>query len=202
MLEFDSFPSDVKEQSALVRFRMKKSIPFDIESAVVGYHVQSGKAKKVDVVVVVTALEIVARYEAPFRLVGLHTGFVTTSLLAMSELNSGAGISVLARIGGHALTVAVMQGGLLKLVRCVELAEGSHQEILNVLFPTIAYVEDEMGASPERLSLCGFPSGSDWESELGVPVHPLNSRLGTANQNNAGLLGYLQNTLEGSARVA
>src|SRR5947207_15999590 len=30
VLDFDSFPSDPKEQVALVRFRVKRSVPFDV----------------------------------------------------------------------------------------------------------------------------------------------------------------------------
>src|SRR5262249_47468395 len=93
---FDSFPSDPKGQIALIRFRMKKSVPFDIESAALGYWAQSApdsaalakvsgakEAKKIDVVAAVAPVEIIARYEAPFRAAGLAPGFVTTSALAM-----------------------------------------------------------------------------------------------------------------------
>ena len=37
VLDFDSFPSSAEEQLSLVRFRVKKTIPFDIESAAVSY---------------------------------------------------------------------------------------------------------------------------------------------------------------------
>src|SRR3954452_633166 len=40
VLSFDQFPTDAREQLSLVRFRMKKSVPFDVESAVVSYHAQ------------------------------------------------------------------------------------------------------------------------------------------------------------------
>jgi len=51
VLDFDSFPTDAKEQAALVRFRLKRSVPFDVESAVVSYWAQSAANKRVDVVV-------------------------------------------------------------------------------------------------------------------------------------------------------
>src|SRR5689334_20991638 len=35
VLDFDNFPADRHEQLSLVRFRMKKSVPFDVESAAV-----------------------------------------------------------------------------------------------------------------------------------------------------------------------
>ena len=32
VLAFDQFPTDPREQASLVRFRMKKSVPFDVET--------------------------------------------------------------------------------------------------------------------------------------------------------------------------
>jgi type IV pilus assembly protein PilM len=201
VLEFDAFPTEAAEQLALVRFRLKKSVPFDVESAVISYHPQpvTGKngAKRFEVVVVAAALEIVARYEAPFRHAGLHTGIVTTSILAALEMDRSEGITLLAKLSGKVLTVAVMKAERLKLVRCVELAEMSTEEVMAVLFPTVAYVEDELSARPDRVLLCGFDGMADqyatqWTTELGVPFEPVRSRLGTPGQYNAGLLGYLE----------
>src|ERR1051325_5349079 len=62
VLDFDDFPSDPKEQLSLVRFRMKKAVPYDVESAAVSYWPQHAGEKKYDVVVVVAPIEIVARY--------------------------------------------------------------------------------------------------------------------------------------------
>src|SRR5579871_1852068 len=50
ILDFDSFPSAAEEQASLVRFRVKKTIPFDIESAAVSYFVQpAGASKRIEV---------------------------------------------------------------------------------------------------------------------------------------------------------
>lgn len=194
VLEFDNFPTDPKEQSSLVRFRMKKSVPFDVESAALSYHPQSSKSgtRSIDVVVVVAALEIIARYEAPLRAANLHPGLVTTSLMTMAELNSHPDISVVARLSGKTLTVAVMNGPSLKLVRCVEVPDTTTEEILTMLLPTIAYVEDEMGSRPSRLLICGFGDNRDWQSQMDVPIEQMQSRFGAPDQFNAGLLGYLQ----------
>jgi type IV pilus assembly protein PilM len=205
VLEFDSFPADPKEQLSLVRFRMKKSVPFDVESAAVSYFPQASKTagtRGVDVIVVVAALEIIARYEAPFRAAGLHPGFVMTSLIPMAELNPHNDISVVARLNGKSLTVAVMNGANLKLVRCVELPEMTSEEILAVLLPTVAYVEDEMGSPPSRLLVCGFGKDADWQRELDVPVVEMQSRFGVPTQSNAGLLGYLQSVTGGGVKAA
>jgi type IV pilus assembly protein PilM len=204
VLEFDNLPSDPKEQLSLVRFRMKKSVPFDVESAAVSYCPQVAKSASgaIDVIVVVAALEIVARYEAPFRAAGLHPGVVTTSLMAMTELNPYTDISVMARLNGKALTVAVMNGASLKLVRSMELPEMTSDEILAVLLPTLAYVEDEMGTKASRLLTCGFENEDDWQTHLDLPVVPLQSSFGVPTQSNAGLLGYLQSISGGGAKAA
>jgi type IV pilus assembly protein PilM len=199
VLEFDKLPADEKEQHALVKFRMKKTVPFDVESAAVSFHSRQGKSKT-DVIVVVAALEIVARYEAPFRAAGLHPGVVTTSALAITELNREPGVSIVARLNGRTLSVIVMRDGGPRLVRTVELAEASADEILAVLIPTIAYIEDELTSHPARLMIAGFGEDGrapDWAVELGIPIEPLRSKFGMPSQFNAGLLGYLEGSSTG-----
>lgn len=202
VLDFDSFPKDPAEQSSLVRFRVKKSVPFDVDAAAVGFHVQprpGSNGKKLDVVVVVTALEIVARYEAPFRAAGLHPGLVMVSTLNALSMVPAAqdAMYIVAKLAGRVLTVSVVDGGTLRLVRCVELPDITPAEIFAILIPTIAYMEDELQRHPERVLLSGFgeqdvATRAAWEGELGVPVDVLRSRFGIAGQNNAGLLGYLE----------
>jgi len=193
LLDFDAFPSSPEEQLPLVRFRVKKTIPFDIDSAAVSYWAQpaSTKAgvKKVEVVAVTVAMEILARYEAVFRNANLYPGEVTTSGLAALNLCGPSGVVVIAKLTGNVLTVMAVDDGQLKLFRCMMIAEGSDEEILAVLNPTFAYIEDELGQKPEKLVLCGFAKPLEG---LNIEMEPLRSHLGTANAYNAGLLGYLE----------
>jgi type IV pilus assembly protein PilM len=200
VLDFDQFPSDPKEQLSLVRFRLKRSVPFDVDSAAVSYWAQVGpekkNEKKYDVLAVVAPLEIVARYEAPFRTAGMNPGFVTTSVLAALELAPEAGLSVVAKLAGHVLTIVVRQKGTVKLVRCLEAPSQELDDIAAVLLPTFVYIEDNLGGAAESLFLCGFGAHLDaaqrrFQNELGVTVEPLRSPLDTPGESNAGLLGYL-----------
>ena len=197
VLDFDSFPSDAKEQAALIRFRLKRSVPFDVESAAMSYSVQPAAEKKVDVVVVMAPLEIVARYEAPFRAAGMNPGLVTTSSIAALELAGESGLSVMAKISGRVLTVLVRDKDALKLTRCLELPSNELEDVEAVLVPTFVYVEDNLGGRPEKLMLCGFGARTDeaerrLQEELGVTAEPLRSPLAAPGENNAGLLGYLR----------
>ena len=197
VLDFDNFPSDPKDQASLIRFRLKRSVPFDVESAVLSYAAQPLQGKKLDVVVVLVPLEIVSRYEAPFRAAGMNPGLVTTSSIAALELAPEHGISVIAKMTGHVLTVLVREKSVLRLVRCLELPSADLSDISAVLVPTFVYVEDNLSGKAEKLLLCGFGSQTDdaqrrFQEELGVDVEPMRSPLATPGENNAGLLGYLR----------
>jgi type IV pilus assembly protein PilM len=197
VLDFDNFPSDAKEQLALVKFRLKRSVPFDVESAALSYWPQSVGNKRVEVVVVVTPLEIIARYEAPFRVAGMVPGLVTTSALAALELAPDVGLNVLAKVTGNVVTLVVREKAVVKLVRCLEMPSADLEDIAAVLLPTFVYVEDNLGGRAERLVLCGLgaqmtEAQQRFHEELGVEVEPLRSPLGACGETNAGLLGYLR----------
>jgi type IV pilus assembly protein PilM len=198
VLDFDSFPSEPQEQASLVRFRVKKSVPFDLDAASVSFHVQPhpGGGKKRDVIVAVVSLEILARYEAPLRMAGLHYGLVTLSTLAALNLVQSPTLDVTAKLTGNVLSVAVTEQNTLRIYRCVELDVVTAETVLGILFPTYAYIEDEYKKKPERLLLCGFGAFGEFaapqlEHDLGSPVEALRSPLGTPTPFNGGLLGYL-----------
>jgi type IV pilus assembly protein PilM len=197
VLDFDTLPSGREEQEQLIRFRMKKSVPFDMDSAVVSYYAQPAKdAKaKIEVVVAVVAMEILARYEAPFRQLFFQPGYVVTSALAALNLVTPEGVTLVAKLSGRTLTVVVLDESTVKLVRCMEMEEGAAEEIESVLHPTFAYIEDELHAKPSRMLTCGFANDyqdltNHWQTHWGVEVEALQSRFGAAGQHDAGLLGY------------
>ncbi|HCC58751.1 MAG TPA: hypothetical protein DEQ47_16140 [Solibacterales bacterium] len=188
VLDFDKLPEDAEERQALVRFRMKKSVPFDMESAALSYRVQSGPGTSV--VAAVSPIEIVARYEAPFRALNLHPGIVTISFLAALALAPvSSAITVFAKLSGRALTVVVLQNGQIQLIRSIEIEALSLAEIANDLFPTVVYTEDHFGSRAAELLICGF-GGMEreaiayFESSLEIKVRALSTR-------DAGLAGYL-----------
>jgi|SRR5579863_5053676 len=195
VLDFVSFPSAPVEQLPLIRFRLKKTIPYDIDSAAVSYVVQPAKTGgKIEVVAVTVALEIIARYEALLRGANFHPGEVTTSALAALNLYADSDqseeVAIVAKLAGRALSLMVVAADSLKLFRCVDLEAADDEEVLSVLHPTFAYVEDELGTSARRLVLCGFAHGA--LAGLNRETEVLRSRLGSPGACNAGLLGYLE----------
>jgi len=196
VLDFDTFPSDVEEQLGLIRFRLKRSVPFDVESAAVSYVAQPGP-KRFDVVVVMTPRDIISRFEAPFRAAGLNPGLVTTSSLAALELAPEGGLTMIAKLTGKSITLLVRDKTTLKLVRCLDLPSNELEDITAVLVPTFVYMEDNLGGRADKLLLCGFGARTEdakrqFEQELTVEVDELRSPLGVPGEHNAGLLGYLR----------
>ena len=199
VLDFDAFPDQHEDRLALLRFRMKKSVPFDVDSAVVSYAVQPRRREagdsKLEVLVAVVAAEIVARYEAPFRSLGFHPGLITTSSLACLNLVDPDEVGMLVKLSGQVLSLIVLQGSAIKLTRCVELDSELPEEIESVLHPTVAYIEDELKSQLKTIWLCGLEEHpalpQRWQAEWNSAVEPLKSKFGIPGANNAGLLGYL-----------
>lgn len=202
VLDFDTFPTDPEEQQALVRFRLKKSVPFEVESAMVSYAEQSrtagpNKDAKIEILAAVMSSDIVQQYEAPFRATGFHPGLVTTSSLAALNLLADQGISLLVKLSGRVLSVLVLRDNAVHLARCIEMEGERLDDVEGVLHPTIAYVEDELKARPKHIWLAGFGSDLEqvaarWQSEWGVAVEGVRSRFGAPGRSNTGLLGYLE----------
>ena len=145
VLDFNSFPAAPEEQLALVRFRMKKSVPFDVDTAVVAYYPQPRVGKgNIDVVVAVMAREIVTRYEAPFRAAALQPGDVTTSSLAMLNSVQPDGLTMVAKLCGRTLSAMVLQAWKLNtLDELVQQANSTPPPDFPRLFPIVLRAADE-----------------------------------------------------------
>jgi len=65
----------------VVRFRLKKSLPFDVDKAKVSYHAQISGGN-VRVIAAVALSSVIEDYEAAFREAGYSPGVVMPSMLA------------------------------------------------------------------------------------------------------------------------
>ena len=198
VLEFENLPEKEDERLALVRFRLKKTVPFDVDHAAVSYVIQSGNK----VVVAVAPAEIIAQYEAPFRAAGLQPGIVMPAALALLELLPATGSYLVAHQNSGALAVLVVGNGALTLSRSLELnselqnqdAAGNSSdpldEIVSDLYATSVYVEDQAGVRPDRLYLAGF--GAESKLFLARLSTELDLRVEVVLEEYPGLAGFLQ----------
>ncbi len=202
ILDFEEFPTNEEERLALIRFRLRKTVPFHIEEAQLSYGIQVNDPKRVEVLAVTIARPILNEYEAIFRDAGYRVGLVAPSCLATLRLCTSAdkSLTLLAKAAGSNLSVLLLQQDRVRLVRCLDLAgesEADQRTVLPLLQQTLAYAEDQVGQPVGRLLLCGF--GADAEGlgalaqrEFGVPYALVRSKFGATSQENAGLLGLLE----------
>jgi type IV pilus assembly protein PilM len=188
ILEFDKFPDKEEERRALVKFRLRKTIPFDVDQAVVSYFQQNGSS----VLAAAVPVETIARFEAPLRAAGLQPGLVMPSSVAMLELVREKGLVLVARRGSGVLSVFALRDGVVMLARVLELAAGTTdplEEIVADLYPTMVYLEDQTGTRPSKLIIAGFGDDAEeakvrLEVELDVPTESIAPRQ-------PGIAGYL-----------
>jgi type IV pilus assembly protein PilM len=205
ILEFQEFPAGEEERSALLRFRLRKSVPFHVEEAKLAYSIQSQDAKRVEVLVVAIALPILTEYESVLTDAGYRVGLVVPSTVAALPLFTGAddGLTLVAKTAGTTLSVLLVQAGRVRLARCLDLAAGEESaeypddSVLGLIQQTVAFAEDQIGTKVARLLLCGFGVrtehiGALASAEFDIPYANVRSKFGDAVQENAGLLGLLE----------
>jgi type IV pilus assembly protein PilM len=207
VLDFQEFPAGETERDALLRFRLRKSVPFHIDEAQVSYKIQRVAAGRLEVLAVAIARPILAEYEDLMRQAGFQVGLVTPSCLAGLPLFANRqGLTLAAKLAGSVVSMLLLQGGHVRVVRCLDLA-GSPEDgevhtvrpeaIVDLLQQTAAYAEDQIGEPVRQLLLCGFSGefeavAAEAELELSLPCESVKSRFGVPSQEDAGLLGLVE----------
>ena len=206
VLDFEEFSGDEDQRLALVRFRLRKSVPFPVDEAQISCSVQVSDAaqSRVEVLAVAIARPILDEYEEVLRALGFQVGLVVPSSLAAVILcpRSAEGFTLFARAAGMILSLVLLEQNHIRLVRCIDLSSESQVEegiatVTTLLQQTLAYAEDELGQRVRSLVLTGFGGhansiGSMFRDEFGLNWQPLESRFGALSQDNAGLLGLLE----------
>src|ERR1700721_3264620 len=107
LVEFDTLPSDQEEALGVVRFRLKKSLPFDVDKAKVSYHAQKIK-NEVRVVAAVAMASVIEDYESAFRSAGFDPGFVLPSTLAALGAADGNHPPLVLKVDAHPPHIAIL----------------------------------------------------------------------------------------------
>jgi len=122
LLDFDTLPSKEAETLPVVRFRLKKLLPFDADEAAVSYQVMSSAKDAVRVVAVAMPKDVLAEYEAVVTAAGYMPGAVLPSTLAaLAGLDESDAPVLVVNAGQGSVTTAIVQAGILLLHRSVEM---------------------------------------------------------------------------------
>jgi type IV pilus assembly protein PilM len=157
---FDEFPRSPQEAIPMLRWKLKKSVPFEVDETLISYMRQAPREGGVDVVTALGRLRIVREYETLAENLGLHPGVVMSSSLAAVTLLEDHKPTLLARVSGSALTTAIVREGVLCGYRCTELpAWGiglTPQMLLEEIYPVAAYYQDTWQEGIQGVRVAGL----------------------------------------------
>jgi hypothetical protein len=159
---FEEFPRSAAEAEPMLRWKLKKSVPFEADETLISYMRQAPRESGIDVVTALARLRIIREYESLAEGIGLRPGVVMSSSLAAISLLEDEKPTLLARVSGSALTTAIVRRGVLCGYRCTELpAQGANltpKMLLEEVFPVAAYYQDTWEETIQSVRVAGFGS--------------------------------------------
>ncbi len=157
---FDQFPRSPQEAEPMLRWKLKKSVPFEADETVISYMRQAPREDGVDVVTALARLRIVREYEGLAEGLGLFPGVILSSSLAAITLLDDHRPTLLARVSGPALTTAIVREGVLCGYRCTELPaqniDLTPQMLLEEIYPVAAYYQDTWREGIQQVRVAGL----------------------------------------------
>jgi type IV pilus assembly protein PilM len=186
VLDFDQLPPKPAEALPIIRFRLRKLVPFEVDDAAVSYQVMSSKPGLLRAIVAVAPAAVLAEYESAVREAGYEPGVVLPSTMAALAAVSTDEPALVINRNGTSLTTAITRQNELLLHRTLELTEKdwspqenlihSAEELQQSITVAVAYFEDTLNVPPRQLLCCGFAAPSELTHLLGddrIPVREL-----------------------------
>jgi type IV pilus assembly protein PilM len=158
LLDFEALPAKPDEIEPVIRFRLKKSLPFDVDHAMLSYDVTRSNGA-VRAVAAVSPREIIQEYEKAFRDVGYEPGVVLPSSLAALGLVDGERPTLVLKVDSLNITIAAVEHHELRLVRTLDNPHGgnfSAADLTEAVLPSIVFFEDTFAAHIEKIYVGGM----------------------------------------------
>ena len=172
MLDFDSLPAKAAEAIPVLRFRLRKMVPFDVEHAAIGYQVISQTRDECHVLTAVIPGAVLAEYEGAVRAAGYEPGAVLPSSLAALETMDDFAAVLAAHLSSQTLTTTITNGQDLLLYRSLDLPENPAEqpgEIQRGIAVAAAYFEDKLQVRPQHLYYTGNAAIEEFAGWLADP---------------------------------
>jgi type IV pilus assembly protein PilM len=202
MLDFDSLPSRATEVLPVLRLRMRKMVPFDVEHAGISYQVLSQSETSIKVLAAILPFPVLAEYEAVARAAGYEPGAVLPSSLAALEVIESMEAVLTANLSPLALTTSITNGSDLLLHRTLDLPEDPTQKLAEIqrgIAVAAAFYEDNLRAPARAIHYAGCYDSRDfgqWISRMDLEVvdlvpRPTGSGTSLGHASIAGAAGAL-----------
>lgn len=187
LLDFETLPTNRQEAEGVVRFRLKKSLPFDVEKAKVSYHTQTATGG-LRVIAAVALTSVIEDYESAFREAGYTPGVVLPSMLAALGATQPEKPTMVVKVDARTASIAILQGQHLLLFRTLENAWGAKitgEQLGEEVYPSIVFFQDTYHLNLEQIFVAGLADSAAipaLSTHTGVGVQELvgSSQLGSS----------------------
>src|SRR6266849_1777847 len=139
LLDFETLPAKPQEAESVVRFRLRKSLPFDVDKAKVSYQAQSSAAG-MRVVAAVALNSVVEEFEA-----GFSPGVVLPSMLAALGGTPAEHATLVVKVDVRTTSIAILDNQQLLLFRTLENTRGvaiSGEQLAEDVYPSVVFFQD------------------------------------------------------------
>jgi type IV pilus assembly protein PilM len=158
LLDFETLPSNRQEAEGVIRFRLKKSLPFDVDKAKISYHTQTSTTG-LRVIAAVALASVIEDYESLFREAGYTPGVVLPSMLAALGAAEASRPTLMVKVDAGTTGIAILDKQQLLLFRNLENARGmtiSGEQLAEEIYPSIVFFQDTYHLNLEQIFVAGL----------------------------------------------
>ncbi|HSY63450.1 MAG TPA: hypothetical protein VK829_02570 [Terriglobales bacterium] len=188
LLDFETLPANRTEAESVVRFRLKKSLPFDLDKAKISYHAQQS-ANGLKVVAAVALSSVIEDYESIFREAGYSPGIVLPSMLAALGAAEATRPTLVVKVDSRTTSIAILDKNQLLLFRTLENPRGvtiTGEQLAEEVYPSVVFFQDTYHLNIEQIFVAGLADAGGavpaLRAQTGAEVTELvsNSQLGAS----------------------
>ena len=188
LLDFETLPANRTEAESVVRFRLKKSLPFDLDKAKISYHAQQS-ANGLKVVAAVALSSVIEDYESVFREAGYSPGIVLPSMLAALGAAEATRPTLVVKVDSRTTSIAILDKNQLLLFRTLENPRGvtiTGEQLAEEVYPSVVFFQDTYQLNIEQIFVAGLADSGGavpaLRAQTGAEVTELvsNSQLGAS----------------------
>ena len=166
LMDFDVLPEKLADAEPIVRFRLRKSVPFDADQAALSFQ-SYRKPGTVKVLAAVTPREVREEYESAFRAAGYEPGYVLPSTLAVLNAVDADRPTLLVKSDGNYISVAIADANEVVFYRMLDIVpDRTGATIADEVYPSIVFFEDNYSAKIERILLASTANTDDLKQAL------------------------------------
>ena len=179
LLDFETLPTKPEEAESVVRFRLRKSLPFDVDKAKVSYQAQPSPAG-MRVVAAVVLNSVLEDYETAFVEAGFSPGVVLPSMLAALGGAPAEKATLVVKVDVRTTSIAILDNQQLLLFRTLENTRGvaiSGEQLAEDVYPSVVFFQDTYSTDIQQIFVAGVSDMDDaspaLHSQTGAEVREL-----------------------------